>query len=199
MAKSFRKPASTEEELEKRDRALALCQSIAFKGPMHKKDIAHLIGVDAASLSIWTRGLAVVPDYVIDRLSALERKVSDAYEEKDSTPRERLRKYIAYRGLSVSAFENSAGLSSGYVATIGRALQDATIGKIGRVFPDLNIDWVLTGDGEMLNGYSVVVAADAEAKLKVVQLQAEVKALKEENERLRLQNAKLVDRLLEER
>jgi hypothetical protein len=198
MAKSFRKPAVTEQELEKRDRANALCQSIAFKGPMRRKDIAYHIGVDSASLSIWTRGLAVVPDYVIDRLVELERKVSEAYVEDASTPMERIKKYIAYRGMSVSAFERAAGLSAGYVYSLGVTMRESTFGKLGKVFPDLNIEWLKTGEGDMLNGYAVVVAADRDAKLKVAELEAEVRTLKEEVERLRKQNAKLVDRLLEE-
>ncbi len=198
MAKSFRRPAVTEEEIAKRDKANALCQSIAYKGPMRRKDIAYHIGVDAASLSTWTRGLSVVPDYVIDRLADLEKRVSASYTGNESTLKERMRKYIAYRGITINSFEVAAGLSSGYVASIGNSIYDVTLGKIGKVFPDLNTEWLKTGKGEMLNGYAVIEAAQKDASVRVTELEAEVKKLREENEALRSQNSRLVERLLKE-
>lgn len=197
MGKSFRRPAVTEQELEKRDRANALCQSIIYKGHMRKKDVAFHIGVDAASLSSWTRGASVVPDYVIDRLVDFEKKVSEDYVEEDSTPRERLKKYIAYRCIPISSFEQAAGLSSGYVASLGNTPYESTLGKISRVFPDLNTEWLKTGKGEMLNGNASLVAAEKEAKMRIVELESEIRRLNAEIARLRSQNARLVEKLLD--
>lgn len=67
---------------------------------------------------------------------------------------ERLHKYIIHKALSISAFEKSIGMSN---ASFGKSLKNkGTIGcdKLERIFtayPDINIVWLLTGKGEMIN------------------------------------------------
>ena len=66
---------------------------------------------------------------------------------------ERLKEYIDSKGISVSAFEKSIGMSN---ASFGKSLKNK--GAIGTdkleniliVYPDLSPDWLLTGRGEMI-------------------------------------------------
>lgn len=66
---------------------------------------------------------------------------------------ERLKQYIDYKGISVSAFEKSIGMSN---ASFGKSLKNhGTIGAnkletILNVYSDLNPVWLLTGEGQML-------------------------------------------------
>lgn len=69
----------------------------------------------------------------------------------DTTVKERLIAYINYKGLSKHKFESICGLSSRYVSNISKSIQPAIVEKISLNFPDLNMGWVLTGYGNMLN------------------------------------------------
>ena len=69
----------------------------------------------------------------------------------DTTVKERLIAYIDYKGLSKHKFETICGLSSRYVSNISKSIQPAVVKKISLNFPDLNMGWVLTGHGNMLN------------------------------------------------
>lgn len=66
---------------------------------------------------------------------------------------ERLKQYIDYKGISISAFEKSIGMSN---ASFGKSLKNhGTIGAnkletILSVYSDLNPVWLLTGEGKML-------------------------------------------------
>lgn len=69
----------------------------------------------------------------------------------ENTVRQRLIDYIEYKKISKNKFEIEAGLSKRYVSNIEKSIQPDKIEKISIAFPDLNMGWVLTGKGEMLN------------------------------------------------
>ena len=55
---------------------------------------------------------------------------------------------------SISDFERACGLSNGYVHKIKNSVGKRGLLDIQRKFPELNTDWLLTGEGEMLNDTS---------------------------------------------
>lgn len=66
---------------------------------------------------------------------------------------EKFLQYIEFKGLSFSKVERDLGLSNGYLgkqrdrnASIGSAV----IEKIVEFYPDINIQWLITGEGEMI-------------------------------------------------
>jgi hypothetical protein len=65
----------------------------------------------------------------------------------------RLKKYIDFKGISTAGFERSIGMSN---ASFGKSLKNGgTIGAdkleiILKVYPDLNVNWLISGRGEML-------------------------------------------------
>lgn len=63
----------------------------------------------------------------------------------------RLLEYIKFKGLSISQFERICGLSNGFVDKTGENTRRSTLDKISNKFTDLNIDWLRTGKGSMLN------------------------------------------------
>lgn len=69
------------------------------------------------------------------------------------TVRERLKFYLKENNISQHAFADSINVSSGYVNAIRKSIQPDKLSIIKEKYPDLNIDWLLTGDGEM-NTYS---------------------------------------------
>lgn len=64
--------------------------------------------------------------------------------------RERVLTYIQFLGLTTQKFEQLVGLSNGAVAKMGNNTRRSTIDKISNYFPELNPNWLLTGEGEML-------------------------------------------------
>lgn len=70
-----------------------------------------------------------------------------------SSPLKRIKEYIDFKRIRISAFEKSVGFSNGLFG--GQLKRNKTIGldkleSILKTYPDLNADWVLTGKGNML-------------------------------------------------
>jgi hypothetical protein len=68
-------------------------------------------------------------------------------------PIERIAIYLQYKTISPHSFERNINLSNGYYAkqlkNLGSVGSDILI-KVHNHYPDLNILWVLTGDGQMI-------------------------------------------------
>jgi hypothetical protein len=69
-------------------------------------------------------------------------------------PIERISMYLNFKSISPHSFERNINLSNGYYAkqlkNLGSVGSDILI-KINNHFPDLNILWILTGEGQMIN------------------------------------------------
>lgn len=63
----------------------------------------------------------------------------------------RLQEFINSKGINISDFERFCGLSNGYVHKIKNSVGKRGLADIQRVFPELNTNWLLTGEGEMFN------------------------------------------------
>tara|TARA_R110000744_G_scaffold320439_3_gene426589 strand:+ start:478 stop:861 length:384 start_codon:yes stop_codon:yes gene_type:complete len=66
---------------------------------------------------------------------------------------DRLMKFITYAGLSARQFDLSIGAANGY--TLRMRKNNASIGSdvienILKVYPQLSVEWLITGEGEML-------------------------------------------------
>ena len=65
--------------------------------------------------------------------------------------RSRVREYCEYMNIRVSQFEKKAGLSNGYFNQVSKKPSDAKLDAIAKAHPELNLDWLCTGRGEMIN------------------------------------------------
>ena len=63
--------------------------------------------------------------------------------------RERLRAYIRAKGITEYRFLKEAKLSLTFFTSNADGVNARTLVKIGEAFPDLNLDWVTTGNGSM--------------------------------------------------
>ena len=68
----------------------------------------------------------------------------------ESSIKQRLLSYIDNKGITVREFERACGMSNGYVRGIDTAIGERKLKSISLQFPELNISWLLTGEGEML-------------------------------------------------
>lgn len=64
--------------------------------------------------------------------------------------KERLLEFISYKDMEKAVFERECGLSNDAVSKMGNNTRTSTLDKISNKFPELNISWIRTGEGEML-------------------------------------------------
>jgi transcriptional regulator with XRE-family HTH domain len=62
-----------------------------------------------------------------------------------------LKTFIKSQGLSLTEFSKIIGVSSAYVTSIRKSIQPDKLESIKEKFHNLNIGWLVTGDGDMLN------------------------------------------------
>lgn len=70
-------------------------------------------------------------------------------ENKRSTTKERMQEVLMVLGVSASEFENKCGLAHGFVARVTREITKKTRQKIKTAYPNLNIEYIATGVGEV--------------------------------------------------
>ena len=113
--------------------------------------------------------------------------------------KERLLEYLKYLGIGQNAFENSIGVSVAYISKLKGSIGSEVLAKIKRTYPELSIDWLVDGDGEMIrqnvtqnnqHGDNINTASGS------ISINKQDDALKEECERLRKENGRLKDELL---
>lgn len=130
-----------------------------------------------------------------------------------STVQERLAAFLAEYNLSAQAFERKCNIGVATASKLSENSRETTFAKIAKAYPQLNIDWLKTGDGQMLNdqpsvdidvdlklgGHSQFAMRDitniGDAKTQIVILQERIKSLEKElgekNKRIEELNASL--------
>lgn len=68
-----------------------------------------------------------------------------------STAKTRLLDYLRHLGIGQQKFEKSIGMSNGWCSKSGDSIRASTLEKIQDVYPELNISWLVSGVGNMLN------------------------------------------------
>lgn len=67
--------------------------------------------------------------------------------------KERLKQLIDYYGISTNLFSQKIGVSEGTIRKIltqNTTIRSDTLEKISQNFTEINLDWLITGRGEML-------------------------------------------------
>lgn len=112
--------------------------------------LAVMLGVSRRTITNWENG-GKIPEtkrqMVLDFID--NNKIDN--EQTMETIKDRLIKFIRYNGLSMKKFEESVGFSNGYVNNISKGVGAEKLQKILYVYPELNQQWLLTGESEMLN------------------------------------------------
>jgi len=76
------------------------------------------------------------------------------------TTSERLKLYITHLGMSISKFEDSIGVSNGYVNNINQRIGQEKLNTILEKYSNLNRNWLEYGEGEMLSPETKGVKAE---------------------------------------
>lgn len=107
--------------------------------------------------------------------------------------KERLRQIIEYYNISVNAFSVKNGINESTIRKIlteNTSIRSDNLAKIAENFPEINLDWLITGRGEMIfsqaasptphNASADALALIADLARENGQLQAENAELKKE-------------------
>ncbi len=81
------------------------------------------------------------------------------------TVKDRIKEFCKSENLSISAFEDTIRVSNGYVNSISKSIGIDKLNTILEIYPNMNLEWLLTGKGKMLKGQEEVL--DTESKLNV--------------------------------
>lgn len=75
--------------------------------------------------------------------------------------KERLTEFLTWLNVGQKKFEQQCGLSNGFVDKVGASIREANLAKISAQYPELNISWLKTGEGDMVRaGGSKAMEAD---------------------------------------
>lgn len=119
--------------------------------------------------------------------------------------RERMRQFIAFLGVSERKFEIENGFYNGFVGKMNK-IDGGKIALLEKKYPNLNITWLLTGEGDMLkkeatkqnNGEGNVQMYNYLSNKNNLNVSNNdiIRVLQEEVQYLKEQNKKLLDLLL---
>lgn len=76
--------------------------------------------------------------------------------------KDRLIQFIDFKGITKRQFTQKIDVSHSYIDGL-KTMQSDKISKISEVYPELNINWLLLGKGEMLNVSEIKYAANSSA------------------------------------
>lgn len=105
--------------------------------------LADMLGVSIRTVQNWENG-KVIPKTKKEFILSL-------IEGENASLKQRLVSFIYYKRLSQKKFEDSIGVSNGYVNSISKGIGADKLEKICSKYPELNRKWLLYGHGEMLN------------------------------------------------
>lgn len=64
--------------------------------------------------------------------------------------KQRLMQFIKHLGMTTKSFEFRCGMSNGYIASMRKGLGVEKLNNVLLAFPELNREWLLYGEGEMI-------------------------------------------------
>ena len=132
-----------------------MVREVIFYHNINQSQLAEKLGCNQSYISDVKRGKKPVSDKIMESLRRIweEVKADNATKSsEDSTMKQRMNEFLAYLDMSQGKFEKAVGMANGWVNKIGDSIREDNLKKISEVYPMLNIAWLKTGVGSMLNG-----------------------------------------------
>lgn len=109
------------------------------------------------------------------------------------TLKDRVSTFCTLKKITVSKFEKDSGLSNGYFQQVKFRPGADKIEGIRKAFPDLNMEWLLSGHGQMLTTATHIgdnsISTHGSSRAEVNYFSGgEIEAMKKENDALRAEN-----------
>ena len=94
----------------------------------------------------------------------------------------RIKQFLDYKGISKNKFYVQTGLSVGFLDS-GNSLVVDKLKKIINTYPDLNLEWIVTGEGSMIKPQQTTASSAAFLEI-IKEKDARIEKYIRENERL---------------
>lgn len=94
--------------------------------------------------------------------------------------KERILEFLLYKGITQRAFCRNIGMSENWVATMRSTCRNDTLLKIEECYPELNMKWLTSGEGDMLNLFQPV----SEVERLLLLLEEKDKQIKEKDKQI---------------
>jgi transcriptional regulator with XRE-family HTH domain len=81
--------------------------------------------------------------------------------------KDRLKEFLSAKNIGRNKFEFQIGVSRGYLSTKSEIISSEVIEKTIDLFPDLNLEWLITGKGEMfkpIDTSSSIISTQSQAE-----------------------------------
>ena len=104
--------------------------------------------------------------------------------------KERLLQFINSIGSTQKAFEKAINAGQGYINNISKSIGFEKLNAIKLNYPQLNIEWLLTGAGEMLDGKRIGDSTEADKNKYIATLERYNERLERDIESLEKRLAK---------
>jgi len=109
--------------------------------------------------------------------------------------KERLLKFLEYKGLSKSEFCRSIGVSVSFINSMVKAMQPDKVDRITLKYPEFNTGWLMTGEGQMLRDTKERIEEENELTVSEVirMMNDQRKEFNKQSEELMTQNRMLIE------
>ena len=78
--------------------------------------------------------------------------------------KERLEFYLKSKRINKSEFGRRIGVSNAFISSMKKSISPEKLQKISEEFPDLSIDWLMTGQGKMIkNTGDSIITVDSKS------------------------------------
>lgn len=91
----------------------------------------------------------------------------------NNSVKERLISFLKAKSINKSEFGRRIGVSSAFITSMRQSMQPDKIERIALEFPELNMTWLLTGDGEMLKSEEAAKVATAAETVPLLPISAQ--------------------------
>ena len=103
--------------------------------------------------------------------------------------KDRLYAFLAFKNLRPSKFEQVCGLGNGFCSKVGENVTEGCLLLIAKGFPELNLEWLKTGNGEMISEGDLENSNNEPNMLAMVKMMGEFIQLGKKNADANLMNA----------
>lgn len=108
--------------------------------------------------------------------------------------KQRITEYIKFKGITKISFCKKIGVSNAFISSMRVSIQPDKLKSIALNYPDLNLEWLIQGEGEMLKNEEKRVLVDDNKTLSNQEIMSKLVIT---NETLAYQNGELIKILSE--
>lgn len=130
-------------------------------------------------------------------MTKMQNRKKSSYDPKNlqNPIAQRLAEYIDYKQFSIRSFERSINVRQGWLHSMRASIRPEKLMLILEEYPDINVRWLYTGKGDMLENAEQTIVSEDGTRMCVMEVKAwdQVKKLTDSVQNLTQENLILQD------